>query len=277
MALVAVIWSVALLSVVAASFLSAGGISYGLAHNQVEAARAEVLAEAAINRAVLALLDPRPDKRWRTDGTAQDFEFDGAHMRVRIQDELGRIDLNHADGSLLAGLFRSAGLDAEAADRLVDKILDWRTSGPAKRLNGAKDEDYRAAGRAYLPRNGPFQSVDELKLIMSMTPSLFERVEPALTVYSGHQLVDPQVASREVLSALPSMNADRIAALVTARAEGSTPMPASVTDWTNSSNGRAFGIRAEIGTANGVSAREAAIRLTGDPARAFWRLSWKGR
>ena len=114
MALVAVIWSVALLSVVAASFLSAGGISYRLAHNRVETARTEARAEAAVNRAVLALLDPRADKRWRADGTAQDFEFDGAHMRVRIQDELGRIDLNHADGSLLAGLLRSAGLDPEA-------------------------------------------------------------------------------------------------------------------------------------------------------------------
>ena len=198
-------------------------------------------------------------------------------MRVRIQDELGRIDLNHADGSLLAGLLRSAGLDAEAADRLVDKILDWRTSGPGRRLNGAKGEDYRAAARAYRPRNGPFQSLDELKLVMDMTPNLFERVEPALTVYSGRQFVDPQVAPREVLLALPAMDAGQAASLVAARTQAGAPTPAGVADPMNSIKGRAFGIRAEIGTANGVSAREAAIRLTGDPARAFWRLSWKGR
>src|SRR6266849_2552589 len=101
MALLSVLWGIALLSVVAASFLSTGNVSYRLAHNAVEIVRTDAVVDAAINRAVLALLDPRPDKRWRVDGVAQLVNFDGASMRISIQDELGRIDLNAAEGSLL--------------------------------------------------------------------------------------------------------------------------------------------------------------------------------
>jgi general secretion pathway protein K len=166
MALISVLWGVGLLAAITLSFLSAGSTSYHLARNAVDAAQTDAAAEAAINRGVLALLDPRPETRWRTDGVPRAIDFDGVRMRVRIQDELGRIDLNNADGSLLIGLFQSVGLKAEAASALVDKILDWRDASNLKRLNGAKDPEYRAAGLAYRPRSGPFQSVDELKLVM---------------------------------------------------------------------------------------------------------------
>ncbi len=185
MPLAYVIWGIGLLSYIAVSLLWSGNVSYQLARNVTEAAQLEATVEATINRAVLGLLDGRYDRRWRVDGVAQEFSFGGAKVRVAIQDELGRIDLNHADGALLAGLFQSVGLDSFSASRRVDKILDWRDSNGLKRLNGATAQDYRAAGFAYGPRNGPFQSVDELKLVMDMTPELFRRVEPALTVYSG--------------------------------------------------------------------------------------------
>jgi general secretion pathway protein K len=183
MALVSVLWGVALLSVIATSLLAAGNVSYRLARNGVELSQNDATADAGINRAILALLDPRPDKRWRVDGATQSFAFNGIPMSLAIQDELGRIDLNYADGSLLAALFRSAGLEAGPASSLVDKVLDWRDPNPSHRLNGAKQNDYREAGSLYQPRNGPFQSVDELKLVMGVTPELFKRVEPALTVY----------------------------------------------------------------------------------------------
>ena len=275
MALVSVIWGVALLAVIATSFLSAGNVSYRLARNVAERARTDAIAEAAVSRAVLALLDPRPDSRWRADGAAQQFRFEGAQVTLRIQDELGRIDLNHADGALLAGLFRSAGLDAAAAGSLADKVLDWRDASPLKRLDGAKDADYRAAGRDYRPRNGPFQSVDELRLVLGMTPQLFERVAPALTVYSGKQFIDPQVAPREALSALPTMNTESIASLLAARTQGNAADSPSAS--ASLIHGRAFSIRAEIEQASGASAREAVVRLTGDPGKPFWLLSWKSK
>lgn len=66
----------------------------------------------------------------------------------------------------------------------ADRILDWREPGIGKRLNGAKAEDYRAAGIVYGPRKAPFESVEEVKLVMGMTAQLFDALAPALTVYS---------------------------------------------------------------------------------------------
>jgi general secretion pathway protein K len=270
MALLSVLWGIALLAAIATSFLSAGSTSYRLARNALEAAQVDVAAEAAVNRAVLALLDPRPDMRWRTDGVPGIIDFEGTRMRVQIQDELGRIDLNNADGGLLIGLFQSVGLDAQAASALVDKILDWRDAGGLKRLNGAKEPEYRDADLPYRPRNGPFQSVDELKLVMGMTPALFRRVEPAVTVYSGRPSIDPQVAPPEALLALPTMNAQKVAALVGPRS--GQPLATAIP-----LIGRAFTIRIDIDRPAGVQHREAVVRLTDHPLQVFWLLSWKDR
>jgi general secretion pathway protein K len=276
-ALISVLWGIALLSIVAASFLSAGKVSYRHAHNTLEIAQTDAVAEAAINRAILALLDLRPDKRWRVDGIAQTFNFAGTSVRISIQDELGRIDLNHADGSLLVGLFQSAGLDAPLASSLVDKILDWRDTNALKRLNGAKAQDYVRTGRAYRPRNGPFQSVDELKLVMDVTAELFRRVEPALTVYSGRPFIDPRVAPAEALLALPAMDAGKVASLIADRAASTygQPLPGGASAPSLPVTGRAFTIRAEFEKPSGLPAREAVVRITDDPAKPYWVLSWR--
>lgn len=270
MPLLSVLWGLALLAAIATSFISAGGTSYRLARNAVDTMEVDVAAEAAVNRVVLGLLDPNPERRWRTDAVPRLFDFEGTRMQVRVQDELGRIDLNNADGTLLIGLFQSTGLDAQAANALADKILDWRDNSGLKRLNGAKDPEYRAVGLPYRPRNGPFQSVDELKLVMGMTAELFRRVEPALTVYSGRPSFDPQVASPEALRALPTMNAQNVAALVASR--NAQPLSAALPPI-----GRAFAIRIDIERPTGVQHREAVVRLTDHPQQIFWLLSWKDR
>jgi general secretion pathway protein K len=279
MALLSVLWGIALLSIVAVSFLSAGGVSYRLAYNAVEIARTDAVAEAAVNRAILGLLDPQLDRRWRTDGVAQAFNFDGTSLKISIQDELGRIDLNHTDASLLIGLFKSVGLDVQSASKLVDKILDWRDANPSRRLNGAKEQDYRMSGHAYRPRNGAFQSVHELKLVMDMTPELFKRVEPALTVYSGRPFIDPRLAPAEALLALPSMDSAKVTALIAARTGSppSSPVPAGSAEMPLQQAGRAFTIRIEFERRGGVLLREAVIRLTDNPAQPYWVLSWTSK
>lgn len=279
MAIVSVLWSLALLASIAVSVLFTGNVSYRLANNNLQIAVEDAMTEAAINRAVLALLDPRLERRWRVDGVPQDFTLDGMHARIFIQDELGRIDLNHADGSVLAALFQSAGLDALSASGLSDKVLDWRDPSPLRHINGAKDQDYRDAGLAYRPRNGPFQSVDELRLVIGVTPEIYKRVAPALTVYSGHQFIDPQVAPPEALLAIPGMDAGKVSSIISARAQQAYGGPNAIatsdlTDPINALKGRAYTIRAELEMPNGLIRRETAIRLTGDARRPYWVLNW---
>src|SRR5882672_10192392 len=219
MALIVVLWGIALLSIIATSFLSSSATSYRIARNAIDVAQTDAIGEAAVSRAVLSLLDVPPDRRWRADGTTQLTEFAGLSIRIAIQDELGRIDINHADGTLLGRVLRAGGLDEEASAKLTDKILDWRDANPARRLNGANAQDYRAAGSAYVPRKGAFQSVDELKLVMGVAPDLYRRIEPALTVYSGSQFFDQRVAPREALLALPGMDAAKVTTMLAARAQ----------------------------------------------------------
>jgi general secretion pathway protein K len=279
MALIVVLWGVALLSVIATSFLTSGGTSYRIARQAIDVAQVDAIGEGAVARAVLALADARAEPRWRVDGSTQRIELFGLAIGISIQDELGRIDINHADGALLARVFRAAGLDEDGSARLTDKILDWRDTNPGRRLNGANAQDYRAAGYSHAPRKGAFQGVDELKLVMGMTPDLYRRVEPALTVYSGSQFFDQRVAPREALLALPGMDAAKVAAMLAARAQENVQgtvqpnvqMPAV------SLAGRAFTIRSEIERPTGLQVREAVVRLTDDPARPYWVLNWKAR
>jgi general secretion pathway protein K len=270
-----VLWGVGLLTMIAVSMLSAGNVSYALSHTAFETAQDQAAAEAGVVRAVLGLLDPRPERRWRVDGAKKEFLWGDVTMRIAIQDELGRIDLNQADQGLLTGLVRSAGLNTTDASGIVDKILDWRDANPGRRLNGAKDRDYRDAGIHQGPRNGPFQSVDELQLVMGMTKELYRRVEPALTVYSGHQFFDPQFAPREALLALPTMTADAVANIIAART--SQALGAGVIPTAIPLGGRAFTIRTQIPGSAGVAVNETVVRLTDDTRQPFWVLSWKSR
>ena len=54
MALIAVLWGIALLSIIATSFLSSGAMSYRMAHNAIDVAKVDAIGEAMVARAVLS-------------------------------------------------------------------------------------------------------------------------------------------------------------------------------------------------------------------------------
>jgi general secretion pathway protein K len=270
MPLLYVLWSIALLTIIATATLGSGTVAYRQTRNLAEVARQEAIAEAAVNRAVLALLDPRPERRWPVNGVPQSFTFTDTPVTVTIQDELGRVDINHADTPLLTAAFRAAGLSAQAATEMADKILEWRDKRQTTRTHGATIADYAAAGLAYLPRNPPFQSVDELKLVLGITPQIFARAEPLLTVHSGRPAIDPQFAPRALLDALSgrenaSADVQNIPAH-SARTSGTIGANISL-------DGRAFAIRVTLGKAGVI--REAVVRITTNPAKPYWQLNWR--
>ncbi|MGJ4945592.1 general secretion pathway protein GspK [Bradyrhizobium sp. HKCCYLS1011] len=277
MPVVTVLWALALLTAVSTSLLWSGRVSYGLAHNDLELAGINAMVEAGVNLAVDGMLDPTPDRRWPTDGRPHDATFDGTPIKITIQDELGKIDLNQADISLLISLLQSAGLDADAANNMAEKIVDWRIATPLKHLNGAKDRDYAARNSAYRPRNGPFQSVDELLLVMDVTPELYRKIAPALTVYSGRQFVDPQVASPEVLRVMPGMTPQAVDAALAVRQNGPPIMDALAGDVLAYMRGRAFTIRSEFARPSRAIVAEVTIRLTENPNQPYWVLNWRSK
>lgn len=269
MPLLYVLWTVSLLTIIAVATQLSGGLSYRLVRNTADAAQHDAFAEAALNRAVLFLLDERDSEPLPVDGSAETFSLKDIEVTVRIQDEQGRIDINHADASLLANLFRGADVPSDTAQQLADGILDWRDSDNLRQLNGAEQKDYRQAGLPYRPRNGPFPTVEELNLVLEMTPEIFRRVMPALTVYSGKATIDPRSATPLAKQALFEANgaqaADRSGA---ALQNGNRPV-------TRLRAGQVYRIQVEFSWKGVPVAREAMIRFRSDRNDPYWPMRWR--
>lgn len=205
-ALVLVMWASILIAVVASSFIFDRRSEAMIVSNSLSIERARAAADAGVERAVFEAyrVDNGPDA-WKRDGAVHEWSFDGIPVRVVIKDESAKIDINTASDALLRGLFVSTGLKDEQADALLDAVLDWRDADSLKRLHGAEEDDYKAAGLPYRPANAPFQAVEELQLVLGMRPEVYRRIAPSITIYSRQRGVNPQVASRDVLLAIPGV------------------------------------------------------------------------
>src|SRR5690348_5865700 len=102
----------ALVALLAIGFAGTTHTDLQIVRNEYETARARTAADAAISLGVLALVDKSPATQWVADGRPYTLTFDGTTVRVTVQDEDGKIDLNAAPLELLAGLFETLGIDA---------------------------------------------------------------------------------------------------------------------------------------------------------------------
>ncbi len=270
-ALIAVLWTVALLSLMAMAFLAETRSHANLTRNLLENAKAEALADAGVYRAVAGLLDADFITGWRADGTVYTLAMGEGEVRITIADEGGKIDLNRAPDALLAGLFDALGVPEGEAAPLVDAIADFRDGDALRRAAGAEDADYAAAGRAWGAKDAPFESVAELQQVLGIDRALYDRVAPYVTVHSGRGQVNPAAAARPVLLAMPQLTEDQVDELLRRRAEANV---ASLRQ-----TGTAFTIRAEaVTTGGGRLVREALIQRTADRSAPYriheWRRTW---
>jgi general secretion pathway protein K len=227
-ALVLVMWAAVILAVIASSFILERRTEAMVVSNSLSAARAEAAANAGVHRALHDLYRGNLPDVWKRDGTPHEWSFEGVPVRIVILDESAKIDINTASDPLLRGLLVSVGLRDDEAAALHDAILDWRDGDSLKRANGAEEADYAAAGLTHKPGNAPFQAIEELQLVPGMRPDLYRRLAPMITVYSRLPGVNPTLASREVLLAIPGLTAevvdDYIARREEARKQG-VPLP----------------------------------------------------
>ena len=85
----------------------------------------------------------------------------------------------------------------------IDAIADFRDKDDLERLNGAEDSAYSAAGRDYGPKNARFETVDELRRVLGVTPDIYRPLAPLVTVHSGRRGINPVTAPHALLLALP--------------------------------------------------------------------------
>ncbi len=255
-ALVSVLWILAFLTVVASGLSLQARTETRLAHNLVSVAQAREAAAGAVQVAMFELLYESTGLRWRGDGSIEEILLGDATVQVTVFDEVGRIDLNKASADLLGKLFEAAGADAAEASALADAVIDWRDEDQLHRLNGAEDRDYEAAGRPYGAKDKAFDSVEELQLVLGMTPEIYTKVWLAVTVFSPSALVNPSLASPLVRQAVTGKVADEeSASTADATLPEARPRGARV-------RGTTFAVYARAMLPDGASARVAAtVRL----------------
>ncbi len=206
-ALLLVLWLVALLTAVVGSFALSARTEHLQGQVLARGTEARALARAGLEYAIWRVTREDRRLRWMADG--REYRWDpgtlspGGEVAIRIGDEQGKVDLNMADAELLAALFQATGSPRAEAAAVAAAILDWRDVDELTQpAGGAEDRDYAAAGRHYGAADSPFGSVAELEQVLGMTPDLYARVAPALTVYSGRPVPDPAFAPGAVLAAL---------------------------------------------------------------------------
>jgi general secretion pathway protein K len=283
LALVIVLWVLSLLTIMAGSFALSmrreTSIIEGIRNN----AQAMAIAGSGIAMAEMMLLNPDQNKRWRADGSI--YQIDSVDTRVRVQllSEAGKIDINNADQTLLQGLMAQAPVDAEQQTRIVNAILDWRDQDDLVQLNGAEKKEYQDAGLSYQPRNKPFQSIEELQLVLGMNESVFKWIEPLVTVYSGQQQVDLQHAAKEVLQVMPGLDAELVDTFIATRLESAIngspvpPFPSSSGLSASTGQNKAFTIISEAQLNDESSAVISAViqQSEGTLATPFQVLKWQ--
>jgi general secretion pathway protein K len=202
-ALLIVLWTTVLLSLLVTDITSNGRTETQLADNLRTSAVLEAAADGAAYDAVFRAIVSRasvPSMQYVT----------ASGVRVRVENDAGKVNPNTASTDLMEALLLGVGVGPQDAASLAAAIADWRESTPQPRPLGAKAPQYRAAGKTYGPPEEPFESIGELSNVLGMTPQILARLAPHLTIdYDGEpvlSLADPVVAAaiQEVIGGQPA-------------------------------------------------------------------------
>lgn len=284
-AFVLVLWVIAMLAILLGSFSLIARTENLQSRHLFETTQARYAAEAGMNLAVFELRKSDPQERWVADGRPYTFRYDDAEIEVRVTDDSGKIDINAATPELLTNLFTARGVELGQAQALAAAIMDWRDPDDVPQLNGAEISEYKSAGLSYGPKNAPFDTVSELQQVLGMNYALYEKVEPALTIYSGRSNPNAAFAQAETLAAMyPDASPEQIQELIRQRQQmmpgdpsGGLALPDG-TPLMAGGGGLTYSVKSRAKLPNGASTTlDATIRMGGINAagRPYVILRWR--
>jgi general secretion pathway protein K len=175
--------------------------------------RCALLAEGGIGAAKIVL---RQDARGNDYDTldeiwsraAPPIDLGDGIIMATIEDEERKINLNklvlpngNAPDDQRLAVFRRLldilGIDGSVAEAVVD----WLDNDDTPRVGGAETPYYQGLPYPYRAKNDLFDTLDELRLVRGVTPEVFEKLRPFVTVLSSGK-VNLNTAPREVLMSL---------------------------------------------------------------------------
>ena len=203
MALIAVLWIVAALSVLVIGMTKTVRQQIRVASTLQDEVSGQAIGEAAI---VLALQAMQTRTEPMRASTRAPVAFGGIEVEVEAMPLDGLISLNGASVPLLATLLQNAGgLDAGRAQALAQVMVEWRDQRPAV--------DPTAPGGANVSARR-FEAVEDLLLVPGVDYPLYARLRNLVTAdMTGGDRVNPMAAPAEVVGVLAGGNAavvDRI-------------------------------------------------------------------
>lgn len=212
LALVAVLWMVAALALLAAALAGGTRAEVRVLHAYESDLRALAAGDAAIHLVAMALraTQPRPDRL-----VTETVRFDGLDIQVRVLPASGFVDLNSAPETLLRDLFEFAGgADPGEAAALAAEVLAWRDRAgqvidPADAIPGG--------------RRVRFDVVEDLLLVPGVSLDLFDRIRDLVTTSSGAAGINPLAADGGALLVLAAGDAG-LANTIAARRDAEDPL-----------------------------------------------------
>lgn len=227
-ALVAVLWMVAALSIMVLGLSHVLKGESRMTGQQQRAALETGLADAAVR---LVLVDLQRNRQQEiTVPTVRDVQYMGRDIRVEVIPLNGWIHLNQAPPALLANLLvHGARMSADQAQALAQAMVEYRQRpGP----NG---------------QSSLFHSVEDLLQMPGMPWEAYLAIAPLLTVDldSNTQLPNARAAPEGVLHVLAQGRQDVVASILAARKSGD-PAGADTTALTAGLYREAFTPRVEI-------------------------------
>ena len=186
--LVALLWCLALLSVLVIGLLHVARLDLLVVKNHGDLIQAHYLALAGIEKAKALLYEDAKGRRrsgvnhtgalYDSPESFRDIPFGRGQFRVMrqrpgeperlmygVNDEESRLNFNTASAEELG---RLEGIRPEIAAA----ILDWRDPDRTPLPGGAETEYYSSLRPPYQPRNGPFQTTRELLMVAGVTREL---------------------------------------------------------------------------------------------------------
>ncbi len=111
------------------------------------------------------------NEEFPSNGRVEKQKFpNGCELEVFAVSENSKLNINTllaaGDRDTLRSLFKLWRLNDVEADTVVDCLLDYVEPGGARRLNGAKAEQYKRAGRNG-PAGRPFRSIEEMASVLN--------------------------------------------------------------------------------------------------------------
>jgi general secretion pathway protein K len=213
--------------------------------SEIALTEAEALVDTGLEIAAAHLIDDDKARRWRADGKTRRLTLGDAELTIAIDDPNGLIDVNKAKREVLHGLLSRAMGDEEAAEAVVEQLLRMRGEGTAGTNAAAPEAEQPAEPPQVTPvepaatepatakpatAKPRILDITELRR-MGMSPALYRKIAPHLTVYSRDGRINPFHAPRAVLAALPGLSEIDVERFLTSKTpEGGDerPIPSSL-------------------------------------------------